>query len=56
VKGSIAEDDPAEAWPEAAPPAGEDAGARGGDRAFQPGEDEEEQIVGESADVVCSDA
>jgi hypothetical protein len=29
---------------------------RGVDRAFQPGEDEEEQIFGESADVFCYDA
>lgn len=48
----VAEDDPAEARPESSPPAGEDAGARGGAGAGEAGEDEEEQVVGKGADEV----
>jgi hypothetical protein len=53
-EGDVAEDDAAKACPEAAPPAGEDAGARGGADAGEAGEDEEEQVVGESADEIRS--
>jgi hypothetical protein len=54
VERDVAEDDPAEACPEAVPAAGEDAGARGGASAGEAGEDEQEKIVGEGADVVWS--
>jgi hypothetical protein len=54
VERDVAEDDPAEACPEAVPAAGEDAGARGGAGAGEAGEDEQEKIVGEGADVVWS--
>ena len=53
-EGHVAEDDLAEAGPEAAPPAGEEAGARGGGGAAEAGEDQEEKIVGEGAEVVSS--
>jgi hypothetical protein len=53
VEGDFAEDDPAEACPEAAPSAGEDAGARGGAGAGEAGEDEQ-KVVGEGADEVWS--
>jgi hypothetical protein len=52
VELDVVKDDPAEACPEAAPPAGEDAGARGGGGASQAGEDEEEQVVGKRADEI----
>jgi hypothetical protein len=56
VERDVTEDDPTEALPEVAPPAGEDAGARGGAGAGEAGEDEKEQIVGQGADEVRSAA
>lgn len=41
-KGDVAEDDLPEVGPEATPPTGEGAGARGGDGASESGKDEEE--------------
>ena len=55
-EGDIAEDDVAEDGPEAEPPAGEDAGPRGGADAAEAHEDEEEQVVGQGADAVVLSA
>ncbi|KAE8768174.1 hypothetical protein D1007_60367 [Hordeum vulgare] len=50
----VPEGEIAEAGPQAAPPAGEEARARSGGGAAEPGEDQEEKVVGEGAEGVHS--